>query len=236
MIHLLIRSLATNKYLGDCFTSLRKQSVDYRGVLILDPPGNGYVHSKHLPPDCDTSKIKVIRNKVRMGLGRNVWLGLQQINYMADDEDIVAVLDGDDYLRYDALSKVQRTYGKYKCLATYGSYIKLSKGRTTKISNPYPEKGKVRKLPWHGSHLKTFKWKVVKHLPREYLQHEGRWAAAASDLALMFSVIELAGLPNCRHVKSTIYYWRDNYKHSTNPSLQMKWERIMREKKPLKRL
>jgi len=147
---------------------------------------------------------------------------------------VICIVDADDTLDPRALEIVNKHYERKGCLATHGSYIKNSKGRKTRVSKPYPEGVKVRKSKWRGSHLKTFKFKLWKHFPKKYLQDDkGNWGEAASDLGLMFTIIELAGLKNVRHISKPIYLWKDNTKFKTNLNKQKKWAEIFRSKKIL---
>ena len=165
-----------------------------------------------------------------MGLGYNLYHGINKC-----EGDIAFVLDGDDYLHPKALTIVRRAYEKYNCLVTYGSYIKMSKGRTTKVSRREVVMP-IRKTKWAASHLKTFKLDLWKHFPEEYMKHKGIWAKAASDRALMYGLVELAGVKRCHHIEKPVYYWRDNTKQKTNRELQKKWDEILRKKKKLRKV
>lgn len=228
---IVIRGRNCEKYLEKCIKSLRKQKEEWRGVLILDnPKDNSYELAERLIYGRDLP-IDIYLQSERMGLGYNLWFGITHCK--AQDEDIVCILDADDYLHKSALRTVRKTYDK-GCLVTYGSYVKLSKGRRTKVSKAYKVNVEPRKSKWHGSHLKTFKFKLWKHFPKEYLQYKGKWAEAASDRGLMYALLELAGMKNCSFVKKITYYWKDRYRNSTNVKKQKKWDAIFRAKKPLK--
>jgi len=226
-----IRGRNCEKYLKKCLSSLKKQKEPWSGVLILDnPKDNSHDLAQKLIYGGDLP-IDIFRHYEKKGLGYNLWFGIEQCR--AQPEDIVCILDADDYLHKKALKIVSKTY-ESGCLLTYGSYIKLSKWKRTKVSTPYKADIKPRKVKWHGSHLKTFKFKLWKHFPEEYMMHDGKWAEAASDRALMYGLMEIAGMKNCRFVEKPVYYWRDSYEHSTNVKKQKLWDKIMRSKKPLK--
>ena len=179
------------------------------------------------------SQIQLYVNQEHRGLCHNMFFAIKWAACILkpDDDTVFAILDADDWLSKSALQRVEHIYRKYpKTLITHGSYLKLSVGRKTKISRPYPRSGNVRKLPWHGSHLKTIKWKILKNIKDEWFQHKGQWLDAASDLALMFPCIELAGLKNVRHIPQSIYYWRDNTPSKTSRKAQVKCEKILRGK------
>ena len=229
MFRFVIRGRNCEKYFPKCIKSLRKQKEDWAGVLVLDhPKDNSYKVASDLTKDLP---IDIFLHSERKGLGYNLWFGITHCK--AEDEDIVCILDADDYLHPKALKRVRKAYEK-GCLVTYGSYIKLSKGRKTITSSPYKANAEPRKAKWHASHLKTFKFKLWRHFPKEMLQHKGIWAEAASDRGLMYGILELAGIKNCSFVKKVTYYWKDGYKHSTNVKKQHLWDIYFRRKKPLK--
>lgn len=229
----MIRGRNCAKYIDRCVGSLYKQTYpNWRAMIVLDAPtDDSYKIASAFQP----GKVYVHLNEKRKGLCYNMWHGMNLIedNFYPTDEDVICILDADDYLDPRALEIINKHYERKGCLATYGSYIKLSKGRKTKISKPYPQGVKVRRSKWHASHFKTFKYKVWKHFPKDYLMHKGEWGEAASDVGLMFTIIELAGLKNVRHISKPIYFWRDNTPFKTNLKKQNKWTKIFRNKKIL---
>ena len=234
MIHVLIRARNAEKYIGKCLRSLYAQThQDWKAWVFLDDPTDNTekILREYIGYGGD---VEIVVHPKRIGLGRNMFFALDYIK--AAPEDIIAVVDGDDKLRKRAFKKVHKSYIEHNCLVTYGSYIKLSKGRKTKISRPYKPTDNVRKAKWHGSHLKTFKVHLAKRLTPECFQDsKGNWLDAASDLALMFPIMEMAGLNRCHHISKPIYYWRDGHSDSTKRSLQIKCEKIVRGKKKWQR-
>jgi len=232
MMYIIVRARNCEEYIEKCLMSLERQSYKkFHVILVLDAPEDDTFRNAR---PCLGVNRTIYTHKKRMGLGYNIWYGINKIED-PKDEDIICFLDGDDYLAKRALRTVKNYYKAFKCLATYGSYIKLSKQRKTRVSRPYKWNAKVRTAPWHGSHFKTFKYKVWKHFPKEYLMVDDKFVDAASDLALMFTIMEIAGLENCKHIPEATYYWRDNYKGSTSSKLQKKMEKAIRKKIPLAR-
>ena len=121
-------------------------------------------------------------------------------------------------------------------MCTYGSYRYTSNGDRGKNCKEYPKGVKVREHKWLASHLKTFKAGVVKHIPSDCFKHKGHWGKAASDLALMFAVIERVGLDRTAFIDRTIYGYRDNSGNSVKRKTQKLYRDIWKAKKPLKRL
>lgn len=228
-----IRGRNCAKYALKCLKSLTRQVYPHwQAMVVLDEPTD---NSKQIINDYRQIDRRVFLyvNDKRRGLCGNMYFAIRWANCILkpDNDTVFAILDADDWLSKTAFLRVERVYRKHpKTLITHGSYIKLSRRRKTKISRPYPKRGDVRKLPWRGSHLKTFKWAVGKHIDEKWFKHKGKWLDAASDLALMFGLIEKAGLKRVRHVPQGIYYWRDNTPSKTGRSAQRRCERILRAK------
>jgi len=242
--HVIIRGRDCRAYLKQCLDSLVNQTyTHWHGMILLDNP-----HSKdeyHIAlsyAGLFPHKFDVECTGQHIGLCANLYLGIWQYAERireVDPEDVIAIVDADDWLEQEALEVVAHEYRHHpETLLTYGSYIKVSKGRKTKVSVAYDSKDDVRKAPWHASHLKTFKWKLYKDNigPKHFKDDQGKWLPAASDLALMFPLMELAGLDRCRHVKRAIYWWRDNTPYKTRRELQIQSEKIVRLKPKVERL
>ena len=230
----IIRGRNCKKYLSACLKSLRAQSyTNWLATVVLDAPTDG---SKVKYAD---KRIRVHVNKKRLGVTANIWRGLKYAE--AEPEDVIAILDADDELYKSALKLVAKTYEKRpKLLATYGSYYRTDLKRRTRTSKPYNKKS-VRKQPWHGSHLKTFKYKLMEHFPKSYLKDsKGKWYQASSDIALMIPILELAGLDRTKHIHRCIYKWRKTpqtiFANAKGRKLQLKNKKEIMAKKPLKRV
>ncbi len=111
-------------------------------------------------------RFKIICNSTRKYKARNVYEGIYQSG--ARDEDVIVMIDGDDWLIDEhVLQKLNTVYEQKKCWMTYGSYIQSS-GGDLKVGRAYTEsviKNNVyRKKKWLASHLKTFKFGLFKRI------------------------------------------------------------------------
>ena len=232
---MLIRGRNCSKTIEKCLRSLRRQTYPYwRALVALDAPEDNSVEvtKKILKND---GRFVLVENHVHLGLCHNMFSIISVADwYMkAQNEEVIAFLDSDDFLPKNALAIVERTYRKHPgTLITHGSYVKMSKRRKTRISRPNPKKGNIRRLPWRSSHLKTVKWKILKNMKSGWFIHKGKWLKAASDLAVMFPCIELAGLNRVRFIPNITYYWNDNVTKKKR-TIQKKCERILRERRPV---
>lgn len=236
MFKVLIRGRQCRGYIERCLYSLSVQQPEWQAYVVLDNPTDGAEEKarKTITEWKLQQKVRLQVNEKRRGLCYNLWHSIPRLSQSVltetDDQDIVALLDADDWLARDALATVARVYDNPNTYLTYGSYIKVSKGRRTKISYPYPRGVDVRSYPWRASHLKTFKYFLFKHLSKECFLHDEEWLPAASDVALMLPLMEIAGPQHCKHIHKLIYYWQDHTPWKTNVRKQKRCEKIIRAK------
>ena len=121
---------------------------------------------------------------------------------LVDDDEIVCILDGDDWLAHDNV--LQTLYIQYKntgyqvVTSNYNSFMngKMSKAS---INNPFYtdaviKNNRIRQTRQYlFRHLKTGYGYLFKAIPERYLQYNGKWLDMCTDLAEMISVAELAG-------------------------------------------
>lgn len=237
--HCCIRGRNCAVYLDKALKSVVRQKVDWRAYVSLDAPDTdepAKIAAAWVQEHSDRMWLNI--NSKHQGVAGNMYKIVNYALGQADDDDVIVVgPDADDRLTSDALVAVDRVYRENpRCLVTYGSYEKHSVGRKTRISQPYPPDANVRTHPWRGSHLKTFKAKLGRHLKPEMFQWDGVWLSAASDLALMFPLLEMAGLNRCVHIAKPIYVWRDNSSSPMSRKLQRKCEKLLRKRKPYRRI
>lgn len=136
-----------------------------------------------------------------------------------DDDDVIAIVDGDDYLVGTRVFGVINSLYDGGALVTYGQYV-YSDGRRGHCERyPAYEFARLRRSPWRASHLKTFKYKVM----RAFFAHDPEAAALKDangeffridgDFALMLPLLELAGFKRVAFNSTVVYGYR---RHANN--------------------
>ena len=243
MFRFIIRGRNCEKYIDDCFIALQTQTRRDWCALVLIDPSTDKTEQNVMNWTIAQPRIKAIFNSEHYGVCRNMYQGLSKIGSAsehiraANDDDIIVILDLDDYLyRNNSLEVVWDYYIQHPgTMATYGSFRFKEGFQKSPLCQPYPKNAEPRKYKWMASHLKTFKYSVVKHIPQEYFMHNGEWGKAASDLALMFCVMEIVGMNRVGYIRNSTYYYRNNTENSMKHKLQKEWESVWRQKIPLKR-
>lgn len=233
MFYLLIRGRNCAATLPACINSLYNQShKNWNALIWLDGPTDGGLLASV------SDQFKVNTTYTNIGVCGSMYNGLNRLKSFRriEPESPVGILDADDTLYPDAIEKAMKKFANPDVWVTHGSYIKNSKGSTTRVSKPYPKNAVVRKYKWRASHFKCFRYGLFAHLTKEDFMHNGAWMQAASDLALMFPVIELAGMDRVRFISKPIYHYNDNTGCNTNRAEQKKCAKIVRRKTQRTRL
>ncbi|WP_255501967.1 hypothetical protein [Olivibacter sp. SDN3] len=156
-----------------------------------------------------------------------------------NDEDIIAIIDGDDYLFDEfAFDFVNSIYEVSKCLVSYGQYITSNGYFGNCSSYSFQEFKDIRNHVYRASHLKTFKYKVYKEFLRQdqelyaYKDQKGEIFSMTYDMALMLPLMEIAGLSRIYFNKYPLYIYRlhENNDQVINRPLQKDIEQQIRNK------
>jgi hypothetical protein len=171
----------------------------------------------------------------------NIYNTIQRAN--CHDEDIIVILDGDDWLASEGVLETLNHYYNSDILLTYGSYIEYPSGNkpwnVSEFSEHVINNNLYRKDIWRSSHLRTFKYKLWKNIKIEDLKDEnGNFYKMTGDLAAMFPMLEMSG-GKFKYIKDTLCCYNltnINNDHKIDHSLQTKIEHEIRNKKSYERI
>lgn len=85
------------------------------------------------------------------------------------DDDVVVLIDGDDRLFAESvLERIAEVYARGNCWLTYGSYTSAANGAADSRCQAYSpavvRSNSFRRERWYGSHLKTFRAHLWRHI------------------------------------------------------------------------
>ena len=209
-------------YIKPCLDSLLLQNYqNWVAILCDDASTDG---------TCDNisndSRFILRKNKERLTALPNIHNAIIESNL--NDEDIICILDGDDFLiRKDAIYIINNLYND-DTLLTYGQYIWPNgaighcKAYTREIYN------ELRKHGHWASQLRTFKYKLYKELLNQdpnlecYKDKNGNFYTITYDVAIMTPLLEMAGFDRIKFNPEPIYYYRihQNNDHHIDSKLQ----------------
>lgn len=200
-------------YVDRCLTSLNNQTVtDWRCCVVLDPVGD---KTFERAATYASDRMSVLLNSERRYALPNILRSIEMMD--PKDDDILVTVDADDWLySYDnpdpwtSLEIVKSYYDKNpNLLLTHGSWYSFPDTAANTNNSPYfPAEfhKNIRKTPWRASHLRTFKYKLWKHVRVEDLKDErGNFYMSAWDCAMGWPMLEMAGFDRIKYIPEHIY-------------------------------
>ncbi|KAJ1492573.1 nucleotide-diphospho-sugar transferase [Baffinella frigidus] len=246
------------RWVGYAVSSVRAQEhANWRMVVVDDASEDGTAEAARHAAQGD-DRVTVIRNDERRGALANLLLAVDHAD--PADEEVVVVLDGDDWLAHPrALSLLCPAYNRHGAWVTYGTYLEFPTGLTpdwiVDFAPSVVEQKTFRQTAFVSSHLRTFKTFLLRAIPlAEFCypvdrQDQG-WGPlcpggdtrmfdrAGADVAVMLPLLELAGhrivrVPHVVHVYNVATPLNDFKVH-----LQEQWDvdSIVRGRARLERL
>ncbi|NML40006.1 glycosyltransferase family 2 protein [Chitinophaga sp. G-6-1-13] len=228
-------------YIIDCVSSVLGQEYkNYEVYLLDDASDDGTLDLI----DEDLEHFHIVRNKERLGSLENMYQAL--VNLPIEDEDVVVLLDGDDYIFGEFAFQIVNNKYNENALLTYGQYI-TNYGFYDPCPPYTPEEFEnLRQSGWKASHLKTFKYKLFKAFLQQdpnadnFRYNDGRFYASTSDQALMLPLMEVAGYENVVSIPNIVYCYRihPNNDHQTDSGRKLQLEAVhdIRSRPSLKRM
>ena len=207
--HLIVPGYNVSEWLTQCLSSLQRQDYDNYTVTYIDDLSTD--NSVEIYQDLvgENEKFQILVNDEKKYALKNISQTIENLN--AAPEDIIIVLDADDWLSGpDVLSYLNYFYQENDCWLTYGSYMYYPFGDMGVEPSEYPEdtivNNEYRSDTWRASHLRTFKKKLWDKIDKKDLvDTDGEYYKMSYDQAMMLPMLEMAGqrakyVPQILHV------------------------------------
>lgn len=197
-----IRSVKSQKYKNYSHYLIDDLSTDDSAEIITQETG-------------EDPRFCLVKNSTKKQALKNVQDTL--LEAAPNDDDIIVILDGDDWLAgSNVLEYLNEIYNKEECWMTYGSYVEYPSNQRGVFAQQIPQEvidsNSYRESQWMSSHLRTFRYKLWKHLDPEDLLYSrsGKHFRAAWDLAIVYPLLEMCG-EKAKYIEDILYvYNRDN--------------------------
>lgn len=199
------------EFLDNCVSSVMTQKYDnFRAIFIDDCSTDGSIDKIPLG-----LKTHYIGNATRKTALENIHDAI--MNHCKPD-DIVVLLDGDDWFpNKNVLSYVNDFYNQHNCWIMYGQ-ASWTDGRRGFASEYSEEEFKnLRKSPFRVSHLRTFRAGLYQKIQEQdpffscMKDKDGEFYKMTYDVAIMFPIMEMAGLEKTKFNDTILYtYNRSN--------------------------
>ena len=217
-IHLFITHYNTIQYLQKCLNSIFQQicTIPFQAVLVDDASPDAYI-TEFLDEwqNKEPTRLLIVRNKERVGKGANLFRCLDAAR--CDPEDIICILDGDDWLASTySLQTVVERYQNTNCWVTYGSYLQ-SNGDTGFCTVPLTEhhytsekRGRgFRECGWVFSHLFTARAFLWNKLPKDLNIFNGKQTMFTADQVFNIPLSEMAGSSRIQYIDQALMIYNN---------------------------
>lgn len=166
---------------------------NYRVVYIDDGSNDGsYELARDLVYASDKLlQVTLVRNEERLGDLANLVRAVQSVG----DEEIIAVMDGKDWLAHEwVLAELNRYYADSDLWLTYGQSVDFpsyKRGNSNVVEAEAVTNG-FRSYSLPSLHLKTFYAGLFKKIQESDLIFQGKFLPASAELAYMIPMLEMA--------------------------------------------
>lgn len=200
---IVIPSYNNEAYVERNLNSVLEQEYQNYRVVYIDDCSTDKTYEKAL--QCvemhqAEDRVQIIKNEVN----RKALYNLYHAVHSAADDEIIVLLDGDDWLAHGhVLKELNRYYNDPHVWLTYGQYMTYPKYELGISREPifmtYLKYANLRKVgpfskstDWFFSHLRTFYAGLFKKIKQEDLLYKGEFFSSAWDLAILFPMVEMA--------------------------------------------
>jgi len=203
------------RFIDKCLKSINNQLYSNYEVVIVNDGSKERGFIEKLVEG--NPKYTLIHCETNNGPASSKWVFLnhiQQNGSKYSPNDIIIVIDGDDYLNgTDVFSIINRTYQQHKCWMTYGNadgnYCNTNS--ITDIPNDWEN---IRHKEWIYNHPRTFKVALALTFNESDFKIDGAWLTKGTDRPLIYNCIELAGKSRCKSIKNVLYNYIEHENNS----------------------
>lgn len=217
-LKLIINCGPCEPYIGLCLASVRAQTYqNWQAYVTVDPCGDG-TYEAAVSASAGDSRIHVTRNSTRLFAMQNLIQGVRQS--LAAPDDVIVVLDGDDWLATDAaLELIACAYQRHDCWTTYGSWISNDPAHTGNPGGLWPaypaDTTDFRRAPWLGTAIRTWKrwmWDLIDD--QDFRDWNDRYFVVTEDQASMLPILEMSGTQRALHIPEVLMVYNRTTPHA----------------------
>lgn len=191
------------EYIIQCLDSLLAQTFNNWTVLIADDASTDTTIER-VQPYLKDSRISLLTSPERRYLMGNTLSALRSLDLWPSD--VMAILDGDDWIRPTCLEKLWEKH----CLGYDLVYTDEDiQDQNYSFGGDILATVPVRQQSWRFSHLRTFKAYLFSLLNDDaFHDARGEYFRAAGDLAIYLPMADLVGPEKVHFIREKLYYYR----------------------------
>ncbi len=208
-LKIIVPSFNSVKYLPKTLHSIEMQTVKDVDVCVIDDGSTLPQQRTIIEEFCHLNGWQSIFHSRNQGALVSIKDGIESLQ--CQDDDIIAIIDGDDWLANDhVFETLQDVYASPEVYLTYGSFETYPQNcinitYAAQVSQEVIQKQLYRQTPWIYHHLKTFRYLLWKHIKDQDLRNaQGDYYMVTSDRAIFYPLLELAG-HHIRYIDRILY-------------------------------
>lgn len=208
---IVVPSFNSVDYLPKTLHSIEIQDFKDYDVTVIDDGSTLKKQREIIADYCGRNNWKPIYHEKNLGALQGLIEAIGSFN--CQDDDVVVVIDGDDWLAHErALSTLHRAYTENDIYMTWGQCEIYPPGKTAmKYAQPIPDmvvEGKLyRDIPFVFWHPATFKYILWRHIKDADLRDtDGNYFRIMKDKATLFPMLEMCGRKKM-YIGETLYIY-----------------------------
>lgn len=207
-IHVLIPSYNCGEWIERCLDSLEQTHAPTQ-VLVIDDASTQEGYKELAQQLCDERGYLFHRNAANRKCPYNLRLGIDILN--PDEEDVIFLLDGDDFLPHDGvLARIAEVYADPDVWLTYGNYRPHPYNTGQVLAHAYPQNViQSRSFRTHSAcfnHPLTFRKFLWDQITDADLQTKvGKWFTGGYDMVIMAPMLEMSAPDHFRFLDEHLY-------------------------------
>jgi len=226
------------RFVEQCLASVKEQSLqEWEAYVTVDPCGDE-TYARAIRASGGDPRIRVKQNKTRRYSMCNLVKSIQRSH--AEPEDVIAVLDGDDWFStQDALRTIADAYEQFDCWMTYGSWLSNVVGPSGRRDGLWPAyhegANDFRRIRWLGTAVRTWKKWLWDHIEDSDLRNDsGEYFRVSEDQAIMLPLLEMCGTSRAKHIAAPIMVYNKLVRYPLSPSITEESEKngILLDRRP----
>jgi glycosyltransferase involved in cell wall biosynthesis len=231
-------------YIGKTLQSIEMQTDKEYDVCVIDDGSTMPRQREIISEFCKRLEWKSLFNENNRGALYGLVHAIQLLD--CQDDDVIVVIDGDDWLAHPhVFEKLRQVYTENDVYLTWGQCEIYPGGKTPmNYAQPIPEmviqQKLFRDIPFVFWHIGTFKYFLWRHIEDQDLRDiNGEYFMLMKDKATLYPMLEMAG-EKIRFVTETLYIYNlenplNDYAN-TRPEEHLRVDKMIREKKRYSRL
>jgi glycosyltransferase involved in cell wall biosynthesis len=209
---------------------------NYRLIYIDDcsTDGTADLVQAYVKEKKQEHRVTLIRNTERKLALHNLYNAITS----CADHEIVAIVDGDDFLAHQCvLKKLNETYEDNNIWLAYSQFVMWPSGQVgwgQRYDDSIIKENRFRYYHHTPTHLRSFYAWLFKKIEKYDLMYDGDFLKMTYDMAMMLPMVEMARNGHFKFIPKILYIYNDANQisdHRVNKNLQRQMDEYIRSKR-----